>query len=64
MGDGVIRKMNIFGGMKIMWIFWGGVGRGHHKTGGGGAFLCILVSLGQGTEWIYFLRVAKISNIF
>ena len=26
---GVFRKINIFGGMKILWIFFGG----HHKIG-------------------------------
>ena len=27
--SGVFREMNIFGGMKILWIFFGG----HHKIG-------------------------------
>ena len=29
LGGGGVRKMNIFGGMKIFWIFFGG----HHKIG-------------------------------
>ena len=36
---GVFRKMNIFGGVKILWIFLGG----HHKIGlVWGSFLCNL----------------------
>ena len=50
--------MNIFGGMKILWIFFGG----HHKIG-----LCLGVismhfnvfSLGQGTEWGYYFGLVK-----
>ena len=29
-GGGGVRKMNILGGMKILWIFFSG---GHHKLG-------------------------------
>ena len=38
---GVFRKINIFWGLMILWIFFGG----HHKIGLYlGAFLCILGS--------------------
>ena len=55
--------MNIFGGMKILWIFFGG----HHNIG---LYLEVIsvhfrvFSLGQGTDWGIFLGFAKISNIF
>ena len=42
--------MNIFWGMKILWIFLGG----HHKIGlylGVISMQFIVSSLGQGTEW-------------
>ena len=33
-GGGGFRKINIFWGMKLLWIFFfGGGGRGHHITG-------------------------------
>ena len=55
---GVFRKINIFGGMKILWIFFWG----HHKIGlVWGSFLCNLRS--RYRIGIFFW-VAKISNIF
>ena len=60
---GVFIKINIFWGMKILWIFLGG----HHEIG---LYLVVIsmhfrvFSLGQGTEWGMFFGVAKISNIF
>ena len=60
---GVFRKINIFWGMKIKWIFFGG----HHKIG---LYLEVIsmhfkvFSLDQGTELGIFFWVAKISNIF
>ena len=67
-GGGGVRKYDILGGMKILWIFFWG----HHKTGlffffweGGVISMHFRVfSYGQGTEWEYFGGVAKISNIF
>ena len=58
----VFRKMTIFGGMKILWIFFWG----HHKIGlVWGSFLCILGSVIKVNvqNWDIFW-VAKISNIF
>ena len=67
--------MNIFRGMKILWIFLGG----HHKIGLQRSFLCILgsflnVKVQNGGYFFYFFLffffggggggVAKISNIF
>ena len=55
--------MNIFWGMKILWIFLGG----HHKTGlhlGVISMHFRVFSSGQGTEWGIFFGVAKISDIF
>ena len=55
--------MDIFWGMKILWIFFGG----HHKIG---LYLGVIsmnfnvFSYGQGTKWGIFLGVGKISNIF
>ena len=57
-----LRKMNIFGSMKIMWIFFGG----NHKIGlVWGSFLSILGSFlkVKVQNWDIFW-VAKISNIF
>ena len=54
--------MNIFWGMKILWIFLGG----HHLIG---LYLGVIsmhfrvFSLGQGTKLGVFGGVAKISNI-
>ena len=54
--------MNIFGGMKILWIL--GV---HHRIG---QYLRVIsmhfrvFSFGEGTQWGIFLGVAKISNNF
>ena len=53
---GVFRKMNIFWGMEILWIFFGG----HHKIGLHlGSFLRVKVQNGG-----YFFLVDKISSIF
>ena len=52
-----------FGGMKILWIFFGG----HHKIGLYFEDISMhfrVFSEGQGTEWRIFFWVAKISNIF
>ena len=55
---GVFRKMNIFWGMKIFWIFLGG----HHKIG---LYLGVIsmhfrvFSYGQGMEWRYFGGLLK-----
>ena len=59
---GFSEKMNIFGGMKISWIFFGG----HHKIGLIlGSFQCILGSFLRSRYRIgIFLGVAKILNIF
>ena len=53
------RKMNIFGGMKILWIFFGGW---HQKnwTILGGSLLCILGSFFLRSEWEYILGIAQI----
>ena len=54
----VFRKMNIFGGIKILWIFFGG----HHKIGlylGVISMHFMVSSLGQGTEWGYFFGLLK-----
>ena len=59
---GVFRKINIFGGMKILWIFFWG----HHKIRLYLVVICMhfrVFSFGQGTESGIFL-VAKILNIF
>ena len=53
--------MNIFGGIKILWIFLGSsqnwaIFRGHFY-----AFLGFFLS--QGTEWGIIFGVPKISNI-
>ena len=59
---GFFRKLDIFWGMKILWIILGG----HHKIG---LYLKVIsvhfrvFSEGQGTEWKIFW-VAKISNIY
>ena len=60
---GVFRKNNIFGGMKILWIFF----CGHHKIG----LYLVVISMHfrvftycQGTESEIFLVVVKIANIF
>ena len=53
------RKLNIFGGMKILWIFF----RGHHKIG---LYLEVIsmhfwvFSEGQGTEWRIFFGLLKV----
>ena len=56
--------MTIFGGMKFLWMFFGG----HHQIGLYlGIILCILGSFLKvkvQTEWGIFFGVAKISNIF
>ena len=55
--------MNIFWGMKILWIIFGG----HHKIGlylGAISIHLRVFSLGQGTGWGIYFGVAKISNIF
>ena len=55
--------MNIFWGMKILWIF----SLGHHKIG---LYLRVIsmhfrvFSSGQGTEWGIFFWVAKIQIFF
>ena len=59
----VFRKINIFWGMKTLWIFLGG----HHKIGlylGVISMHFMVFSEGQGTEWGIFLGGAKSSNIF
>ena len=38
---GGFRKMNIFGGMKILWIFWGVIIKMNFISG---SFICILGS--------------------
>ena len=56
------RKINIFGGMKILWIFFGSPQIGLYL----GSFLCILGSFLKvkvQNRGIFF-GVAKISNIF
>ena len=58
-GGGGVRKLNIFGGMKILWIFF----RGHHKIG---LYLEVIsmhfrvFSEGQGTEWRIFFGLLKV----
>ena len=50
--------MNIFGGMKILWIFFGGC----NKTGLYLGVICMhfrVFSKGQGTEWGIFLGLLK-----
>ena len=53
--------MNIFGGMKILWMFLG-----HHKIGLAlGLFICILLSfLKLNVHKGDIFWIAKISNIF
>ena len=54
----LFRKLNIFGGMKILWIFLGG----HHKIGLNLEVISMhfrVFSEGQGTEWRIFLRLLK-----
>ena len=59
---GVFRKINIFGGMKILWIFFGG----HHKTGQVSAAISMNVwsVLKVNVQIGDIFGVAKISNIF
>ena len=55
--------MNIFWGMKVLWIFLGG----HHKIGLDLGVISIhfrVFSYGQGAEWGIFFGVCKILNIF
>ena len=55
--------MNIFWGMKILWIFFGGL----HKIGLYLGFISMhfrVFSLGQGTEWGLFLRLLKFQIFF
>ena len=55
---GVFQKTEYFGGMKIMWIFFGG----HHKIGLNLEVISMhfrLSSEGQGTEWRIFLGLLK-----
>ena len=55
--------MNIFWGMKILWIFFWVITKLDYIQG---SFLCLLGSFlkVKGTEWGVFFGVAKISNIF
>ena len=56
---GGFRKITIFGGMKILWIFLGG----HHKIGiylGVNSIHFMVFSLGQCTEWGISFGVGKI----
>ena len=60
---GFQKKIILFWGMKILWIFFGG----HHKIGQCLGVISMhfrIFSLGQGTEWGIFLGVAKVPNIF
>ena len=60
---GVFRKINIFWGMKILWIFFGG----HHKIGlylGVISMYFRVFSWGKGTEWGYFLGLLKFQIFF
>ena len=55
---GLFRKLNIFGGMKILWIFFGG----HHKIELNFEVISMhfrVFSEGQGTEWRIFLGLLK-----
>ena len=55
--------MKIFGGMKILWIFFWG----HHKIGlylRGISMHFRVFSKGQGTEWGIFLGLLKFQIIF
>ena len=58
----VFRKLNNFGGMKILWIFFLGGGGGHYKIG---LYLevismhCRVYSEGQGTESRIFFGLLK-----
>ena len=60
---GIFRKMNIFWGMKILWIFFGG----RHKIG---LYLGVIsmhfrvFSSGQVTEWRIFLGLLKFQIFF
>ena len=60
---GVFRKINIFWGMKILWIFFGG----HYKIG---LYLGVISvhfrvdSQGNGTEWGYFIGLLKFQLFF
>ena len=57
----VSRKRNIFWGMKILWIFFGG----YHKIGlVWGSFLCILGSFLRCTELGYFFGLLKFQIFF
>ena len=59
---GVFRQINVFGGMKILWIFLGG----HHKTGLVSAAISMNVwsVLKVNVQIGDIFGVAKISNIF
>ena len=54
----VFRKLNIFWGMKVLWIFFGD----HHKIG---LYLEVIsmnfrvFSEGQGTDWRIFFGLLK-----
>ena len=56
---GVFRKLNILGGLKILWIFF----RGQHKIG---LYLEVIsmhfraFSEGQDTEWRIFFGLLKV----
>ena len=54
-GGGGFRTMNIFWGMKLLWIFWGG---GGHYCAFSGLFLRSMY--GEGIFW----GVPKNSNVF
>ena len=59
---GVFRKINIFWGLKILWIFFSG----HHKIRLDLGVISLhlrIFPLSQGTESGIFFGVAKISNI-
>ena len=62
-GGGGVRKLNIFGGMKILWIFFGD----HHKIG---IYLEVITmnfrvfSEGQGTDWRIFLGCSNFKYLF
>ena len=59
-GGGGVRKLNIFWGMSILWILFGG--GGHHKIGLYLEFISMHFrdfSEGQGTEWRIFFGLLK-----
>ena len=61
-GGGGFKKINIFGGVKILWIIFGVITnwtifRGHFY-----AFYGLFLSLG--TEWGYFLGFLKLQIFF